>query len=70
MDLVNLMGSSGRGAVIARIGYGDFVYSFFPLFHTILRDGEIGGKDSPDFCWIYVMAVWLKTKTLMNWKMN
>lgn len=29
MGLVNLMASAGRGAFTSRIGYGDFVFSFF-----------------------------------------
>lgn len=66
MRLVNLRGSAGRGSVVSRIGYGDFVYSFFSTVSYHLEGQGNWGKDSLDFCWIYVMAVWLKTKTLMN----
>ena len=50
MRLVSLMGTAGRLHVVSHLGYGDFVYSFFLRFHTILKDEEIGGKDFPDFC--------------------
>ncbi len=47
MRLVNLMGSAGRGAVVSRIGYGDFVYSFFSTVSYRLEGLGNWGKRFP-----------------------
>ena len=47
MRLVNLMGSAGRGSVISRIGYGDFVYSFFSTVSYHLEGQGNWGKRFP-----------------------
>ena len=47
MGLVNLMGSAGRGSLEARIGYGDFVYSFFSTVSYHLEGQGNWGKKFP-----------------------
>ncbi len=44
MGLVNLMGSAGIGSVESRIGYGDFVYSFFSTVSYHLEGQGNWGK--------------------------
>lgn len=47
MRLVNLRGSAGRGSVVSRIGYGDFVYSFFSTVSYHLEGQGNWGKRFP-----------------------
>ena len=49
MRLVHLTSTDGQMIIAARIGYGDFVFSFFPRYHIILRVPATGAKNSRDF---------------------